>query len=313
MARLARVCSISYGGVPAGANHNQRAIDTVCGLIDDAARDKPDIVVLPEVFNYLGSGAKYTEKAERASGPCVTALGKKAKEHHTYVVCPIFERRGSHTYNSAILLDRKGQLVGRYHKMFPTIGEIEQGITPGKRSPVFDTDFGKVGFAICFDLNFRPVGDDLGRQDADLILFCSMYRGGPQCGIWAHDYSCYFVSATPGELSVFVDPLGREFARSWNYCRTVTRTLNLDYAVCHIDHNHLLIPKVRAKYGDAFAFEFESPQADFLILGNHPRKTVADIIREFKLEPRKAYLARATRVRDRTLAKASRRPPRRLA
>ena len=305
MPRLARVCSISYGGVPAGENHNQRAIEAVAKLIDEAARERPDIVVLPEVFNYLGSGAKYTEKAERTNGPCVTALGKKAREHHTYVVCPIFERIGSRIYNSAILLDRKGQVVGRYHKMFPTIGEIDQGVTPGKRSPVFATDFGKVGFAICFDLNFRPVGDDLGRQGCDLVLFCSMYRGGPQCSIWAHDYCCYFVSSTPGELSVFVDPLGREFARSWNYCKTVTRTLNLDYAVCHIDYNHTLIPKVKAKYGAAFEFEFESPQADFLLLGNHPKKSVADIVREFKFEPRAAYLARATRVRARVLSGAA--------
>ena len=306
MPRLARVTSISYGGVPAGENHTERAIEAVAKLIDEAAADKPDIVVLPEVFNYLGSGAKYSEKVERASGPTVTAMGRKALEHRCYVVCPMFERIGSRVYNSAILLDRKGGLVGRYHKMFPTIGEIEQGVTPGRSAPVFETDFGKVGFAICFDLNFRPVGDELGRRGVELICFCSMYRGGPQCAIWAHNYAAYFVSSTPGELSVFVDPLGREFARSWNYCKTVTRTLDLDYAVCHIDRNHTLIPKVKAKYGAAFDFEFESPQADFLILGHHPTRTVADIIAEFGFEPRRAYLRRAARVRDRALRKTTR-------
>ena len=64
---------------------------------------------------------------------------------------------------------------------------------------------------------------------------------------------------------------------------------------------------MKAKYGAAFAFEFESPQADFLILGSHPRKSVADLIAEFGFEPRHAYLARATRVRARALARAGRR------
>ena len=306
MPRLVRVSSISYAGVPAGKDHNERAIRTVSDLIDEAAHDKPDIVALPEVFNYLGSGQKYAEKAERASGPTVSAMRRKAVEHKSYVVCPVFERRGSRIYNSAILIDRRGEIVGRYHKMFPTIGEIEQGVTPGSKAPVFETDFGKVGFAVCFDLNFRPVGDELGRRGVELLLFCSMYRGGPQCAIWAHNYACYFVSSTPTELSVFVDPLGRELARSWNYCRTVTRTLNLDYAVCHIDQNHLLSPKVKAKYGPAFAFEFEAPQADILILGNHPTKTVPDILGEFGFETRRAYLTRAAGVRDRALRKARR-------
>lgn len=306
MPRPVRVSSISYAGVPDGKDHNERAIQAVSNLIDQAARDRPDLVVLPEVFNYLGSGAKYTDKAERVCGPCVSALRRKAIEHKTHVVCPIFERIGSRIYNSAILINRRGEIVGRYHKMFPTIGEIEQGVTPGRRAPVFETDFGRVGFAICFDLNFRPVGDELGRRGVELILFPSMYRGGPQCAIWAHDYSCYFVSATPRELSVFVDPLGREFARSWDYCPIVTRTLNLDYAVCHIDQNHLLIPKVKAKYGPAFEFHFEAPQADILILGSHPRKTVADILKEFKFETRRAYLTRAARIRDRSVRKAKR-------
>ena len=307
MPRPVRVTSISYGGVPAGDDHNERAIQAVANLIDEAAQDKPDLVLLPEVFNCLGSSQPHMEKAERAAGPCVSALRRKAVEHKTYVVCPIFEKRGSRVYNAAILIDRAGQIVGRYHKMFPTIGEIEQGVTPGKTAPVFETDFGRVGFAICFDLNFRPVGDELARRGVELIGFCSMYRGGPQCAIWAHDCSCYFVSATPGEMSVFVDPLGRELARSWNYCRTVTRTLNLDYAVCHIDYNHLLLPKLKAKYGPAFAFEFESPQADFLLLGNHPTRTVPDILTEFGLETRRAYLERAAGARGHALREQKRR------
>jgi len=307
MPRLVQVSSISYGGVPAGDDHCQRAIQAASNLIDEAARDKPDIIALPEVFNYLGSGLKYTEKVERVSGLTVTAMRRKARQHKCYVVCPIFERIGSRIYNSAILIDRKGEIVGRYHKMFPTLGEIEQGVTPGSRAPVFKTDFGKVGFAICFDLNFRAVGDELGRHGVELILFCSMYRGGPQCSIWAHDYSCYFVSATPGEMSVFVDPLGRELARSWNYSRIVTRTLNLDYAVCHIDYNHTLVPKVKAKYGSAFQFEIEAPQADMLILGNHPRKAVPDMLKEFRFETRQAYLQRAATVRERALRTRKRR------
>ena len=42
------------------------------------------------------------------------------------------------------LFDRDGKVVGAYDKVFPTIGEIEDGTLPGKEAKIFQTDFGRV-------------------------------------------------------------------------------------------------------------------------------------------------------------------------
>ena len=70
-------------------------------------------------------------------------------------------------------------------------------VTPGASAVVAQTDFGRVGFAICFDLNFRDVAEGNRTGGAELVLFPSMYAGGLQLSIWAHDFGFFIASATP--------------------------------------------------------------------------------------------------------------------
>ena len=93
----------------------------------------------------------------------------------------MYERAGGRVYNAAVLIDRKGKVAGVYRKMFPTPGEIEDGITPGTEAPVFETDFGRVGMAICWDLHFpREVCWPMAERGVQLICWPSMYAGGFQ-------------------------------------------------------------------------------------------------------------------------------------
>ena len=189
MARFARIVSISYPGAygqHTPAERTARAIREVTARIDEAASEKPDLIVLPETFASLGNpGAEFFATAEPVPGPTTDAMAALARKHNTYIVCPLLEIRDGRRYNSAVLIDRRGEIVGRYHKMFPTISEIEGGVTPGVEAPAWDTDFGRVGCAICFDLNWREVADSLAANGAELVVFCSMYRGGLSTRIWA--------------------------------------------------------------------------------------------------------------------------------
>ena len=81
-------------------------------------------------------------------------MSAKAKQHRMYVAGGIVRKdeKADRVYNTAPLLDRDGKLVGMYDKIHPYSPEInEQGITPGGEVRVFQTDFGKVGFMICYD------------------------------------------------------------------------------------------------------------------------------------------------------------------
>lgn len=299
MARHVRVSSISYAGVGSGEDRKQKAVDGALTLIDKAACDRPDFIALPETFNGLGCGTEeWLKTGETIPGPTFDALAAKARQHRAHILCPILEKKDGRLYNTSALIGRDGQLVGRYHKVHPTITEIEGGVTPGIETPVFQTDVGKVGMAICFDLNFRDVVEGLSKNGAEIIFFPSMYRGGLSLSIWAFDFAVWMVSSTPKENSAVVNPLGQVLVQSFMYCPIISRRINLDSAVLHIDYNHLKYDAMKAKYGDQIQLDIIAPEAVFMLTCDHPTKTVHDIIQEFDLELRSDYFARANRVRE---------------
>jgi len=307
MARYARVTTISMnpGGAGSREERIQRAVNMAVQMIDRAAPDQPDLIVLPETFTALGcSSEAWFESAEPVPGPTSTRLAEKARQYRCYIVCPIVRREGPLTYNSAVLLDRNGEVAGIYNKIHPTISEINVGITPGSDATVVRTDFGRVGFAICFDLNFRDVIEGLVANGAELVVFPSMYRGGLQTQIWAHDFGVWFASATPHEGSVIVDPLGTVVEKSDAYEPIISRRINLDYVRCHIDENCTKWEAIKRKYGESVELDILSPEAQFLLYSHHPEVSAWDIAREFSLEPTRAYYARANRYRAYGLARA---------
>ena len=315
MSRPVRVTSISFPGAAAGENHRERAIDEACRLVDQAAKSRPDIICLPETFTGLGglSEKEWFATAEPVPGPTSDALSARAKRHRCHIICPMLEKKRGDMYNSAVFIDRQGQVLGSYHKMVPTIGEVEMGIRPGSKATVFDLDFGRVGAAICFDLNFPLVADAIKRNRPEIVFFPSMYRGGLQLRIWAYRYQWFVMSATPGEQSALVNPLGRVLRESQLAWPFVTCDIDLDSRILHLDFNRPIMDKVKQKYGHAVDMDVASPEAVFLMTCRHPRKSVDDIIREFKLETYDRYLTRAVRVREAGLRRGKRGPTKRSA
>jgi predicted amidohydrolase len=104
--------------------------------LDQAASFRPDIAALPEVF--------VDGPPEAVPGPITEKLSDWARRNSSYVVFGIKARVADRVHNSAILLDRRGQVIGRFDKIHPTEKELEQGIQPGDTEPpVFETDFGR--------------------------------------------------------------------------------------------------------------------------------------------------------------------------
>ena len=79
--------------------------------------------------------------------------------------------------------------------------KIEKGSLCGKDAPVFECDFGRVAFAICFDLNFDELRLKYVKAKPDLIIFSSMYHGGLMQAYWAYSCRAYFVGAIAGPIS----------------------------------------------------------------------------------------------------------------
>jgi len=137
------------------------------------------LVIFPELAltGYVIRDLAY-ELAEPIEGSSVRLLEEVAKKERVYIVFGMVERsEKAHAviYNTAILLGPEG-FVGKYQKMYlPThsIFEEKRYFRPGYQAPVFDTDIGKVGLMICYDVFFPEVARMLRLNGSQLTICIS--------------------------------------------------------------------------------------------------------------------------------------------
>lgn len=310
MSRDARITTIAYPPAASGPNWIERTRDSLVEHLALAARGKPDLVVFPETLNCTGLPLEeWWDMAEEIPGPTFDRVAEAAATHRTYVCLPLLERQGAHLRNTAAFIDRDGKLMGKYHKVVPTIIEMENGVLPGWEAPVFDMDFGRVGAAICFDINCDEVGRMLSDSGARLVCFVTQTRGGERLLHWARDYGFYLVSAYP-ERSYVVDMAGRFVAETgWEIDQVRARlvppmcsaTINMDRMLFHLADNQDKFPAILAKYGPGVEIELHYPEAHCTIASLMDDVSVEDLVAEFGLEPWVGYLNRCRRVRSKHL------------
>jgi len=169
-------------------------------LIAEAASKKADFVVLPETLTYYGSGRTYAQCAESIPGASTRYFGSLAKKHDLYIVAGLLEREESLVYNVAVLIGPEG-VVGKYRKVCLPRGEIEGGLAPGTKYPVFKTRFGKVGMMVCYDGFFPEVARNLSNNGAEIIAWpvwgCNPMLGAAR----ACENHVYVVSSTYTDVS----------------------------------------------------------------------------------------------------------------
>ena len=140
-------------------------------LIEEAANQKADLVVLPETLTIYGTGLKCTDVAEPIPGPSTEYFGQLARKHDLYIVAGLYERAGHLIYNVAVLVGPEGEVVGKYRKVTLPRDEVVWGVAPGSDYPVFQTRFGKVGMMICYDGFFPEVARQLTIRGAEVIAW----------------------------------------------------------------------------------------------------------------------------------------------
>ena len=140
-------------------------------LIEDAARQKADLVVLGETITAVNIGKSAAEVAEPIPGPATEYFGTLAKKHDLYIVFSINERDRHLIYNTAVLIGPDGSVIGKYRKTTLPRDEIVSGIAPGEDYPVFETRFGRVGMMICYDGFFPEVARELSNRGAEVIAW----------------------------------------------------------------------------------------------------------------------------------------------
>jgi predicted amidohydrolase/CubicO group peptidase (beta-lactamase class C family) len=155
---------------PRGSEGPRANVEAFADLVRRAAREKADIVCLPEGITVVGTGKTYADVAEPVPGPSTERLAEVARECGLYIAAGIYERDGTAVYNTALLLAPEGKLLGKYRKVCLPREEIEGGIMPGSDLPVFDTRFGRVGMMVCWDVFFPEPARALAAKGAEVIL-----------------------------------------------------------------------------------------------------------------------------------------------
>jgi len=225
-ARPVRIATIKFE--PEGAGSGAEAIRRCIEVIDKTVTAQTDVILLGEMVTWAGTKGPFTDAAERVPGPTTERLAKVARARSTYIVAGLVEREGPAVYNTAVLIDRQGQLVGKYRKVNLPYDEFADGITPGSQYPVFQTDFGTVGMMICWDFQSPEAARALASQGAEIILM-PVAAWFPPVGLArAMENQVYLVTSSYGDPSVILNPQGEQVAAATQQGTAAIATIDLN-------------------------------------------------------------------------------------
>jgi N-carbamoylputrescine amidase len=181
-----------------------------------AAKDQGvQIIGFGELFTgpyfALDEDPMWFDLAEDAeTGPTVTALCRAARELSLIVVAPIYEReRSGRRFNTAVVIDERGTVLGRYRKTHIPKGKNEQGafhepfyydrsdgqngngpanVSENAYFPVFQTSLARIGVAICYDRHFEGVMYTLAVEGAEIVFSPAVTFGEKSQRTWRQEF-----------------------------------------------------------------------------------------------------------------------------
>ena len=321
MAGVSGLAGVTYAGMGTGAlngvstvNTDQRAgervgrpvritcisfqeglpLDEIVQHVDSAGAAHVDVVALPETCR-----GQDDKSEEDLHGPTVTAMSALAKKHHTYIVCPIDRRNGNLRLNTVVLLDRKGDVVCTYDKVFPYWSEydVRPAANVGDEAQVYAADFGRVGFATCFDVNFPEVWRRLADKGAEVVIWPSAYSAGASLQAHAINHHYYVVSVTGTCDCLVYDINGERLSyKKSERVNVATTTLDLDRGIYHQNFNIEKRDKLLKEHAaDIEQEKWMELEQWFILKAKQPGVCARELAKQYGLEELRDYLDRSRR------------------
>lgn len=285
LGRPVRIASIGYKPhIP---------LEKIVSLVDEQGAHGTDVILLPETCRGQDQSSE-----EPLHGPTVTALSPLAKKHNTYIAVPIDRRDGNRRLNTIVLLDRSGQVACLYDKVFPYWSEydLHPAVAPGDAVHVHPADFGRVGLATCYDVNFPEVWKQLADQGAELILWPSAYSAGRSLQAHAINHHYYIATSSQTPDCIVYDITGEQLlyeggAQDINLSRI---TLDLDRVVFHENFNLAKRDQLLRDHAQQVAQEQWLRLEQWFVLRAKARGVSArELSRTYGLEELRHYLDRS--------------------
>lgn len=237
-------------------DNKKENLEKIGRFIDEAAQHGAQMIAVPENVHYIGTKEGTFSSAENIPGPMSYFFANKAKEHKVWLNCgsigeiiPNEER----LYNTSLLFNPSGEIVGRYEKIHLYDVEIKNGPStresdtkkPGRNIVVCDTEFCKVGLSICYDMRFPELyrimalrGAKVMFVPANYTLFTGKDHWEPILRTRAIENQCYIVA--PAQIgkkpafqsygrSMIINPWGTVVATAEDRECVVYATIDTEY------------------------------------------------------------------------------------
>ncbi|WP_037372368.1 carbon-nitrogen hydrolase family protein [Anaerovorax odorimutans] len=196
-----------------GDMKKEKSLDKAEKMIKEAAKKGSNIIALPEMFNCPYSNKYFREFAEDDNGQTVSLLSSLAKELNVYIIGgSIAELSNDLVYNTSYSFNREGKIIGKHRKIHLFDIDVKGGITfkesdtltAGDSTTIIDTEYGKVGVAICYDVRFPELFRKMALAGAKLIVLPAAFNMTTGPAHWditmrvrALDNQIYFAAVSP--------------------------------------------------------------------------------------------------------------------
>lgn len=230
-------------------------------LVRQAAADGARFILTPEGSNLLEQrrGLRDQVVTTEDADAAVVGLRALAAELGVWLLIGSAIVASGHegdarAANRSLLIDDQGQVVGRYDKLHVFDVDLPNGetyresstIRPGDGARVVDTPFGRLGFAICYDIRFPHLFRQLAKAGADMIAVPAAFTVQTGEAHWATllraraiETGCYILAPAQGGQhedgrrtwgrSTVVGPWGEVLAKADHDAPCiVTATLDMD-------------------------------------------------------------------------------------
>lgn len=253
-----------------GSYDKEESRQTVRKYVTEAAANGAEVICLPEMWDCPYSNDYFREYAETADGETVKFMSELAAELGIYLIGgSISELDDDKVYNTTFCFDRKGNVIGKHRKTHLFDIDVEGGIrfmesdtlTAGDSPTVIDTEFGKIGVAICYDVRFPELFRRMTLEGARLVMLPAAFNMTTGPAHWdltmrarALDNQIFFAANSPArdEGGIYVAYGNSCVASPWG-----------DF-IAHADEKECII------YAD-IDFEYEDAIRDQLPLLKHRR------------------------------------------
>ena len=150
-------------------------------MIAQGVEENADFIVLPEMFNCPYSNDKFIEYAEvEKDSQTLLEISKLACENNIYILAgSIPEKENDKLYNTSYLFDKKGDIIAKHRKIhlfdIDVKGKItfkeSDVLTAGDNFTIANTEFGKIGIGICYDIRFPELARIMAQKGASILFY----------------------------------------------------------------------------------------------------------------------------------------------